>query len=375
VVGVVTGISAVTAMISVIEGARREIIAQVSLLGINNVVARPKSGGEGTLQPISYEDVAKLRTLVPFAEAWSPLAERTSRLEGPVGIADADILGVGPEFAGIMRLSPAAGRVIGVLDIDGDRRVAVLGAELARVLFGQRRAVGASLTIETDTYRVVGVLDRRESPAATGGTLSPRDLNRAVLVPARHDTFFGIPVGVSELWAKMPESVPVDRAGVVLSRALTSLHGGRQDFEVLVPLELLRQRLRAQRTFGVILASVSVLALLTGGLGIMNMMLASVLERTSEIGLRRAVGATRGWIVGQFLLESTTIAAAGGAIGIALGFLASMLISRYAGWPTHVSAWGLLVAATLSVVVGIVAGTYPSWRAAMLEPVAALHSE
>ena len=375
VTGVVIGVGTVTAMISVIEGARQEVLSQVSSLGLHNVVARPRSITPGTPAVISFEDIEKLQGLMPFAEAWSPLAQRWARIEGPRSTIEADVLGVGGRFARIMDLTTTEGRLLADLDLEKDARVAVLGPALARQLYGRTSAVGDVLTVEGTPYEVVGVLGWRSSPGTAGGTLSPRDLNKVMLVPVRRDAFFGVPVSAGELWVRMPADVPVDRGGAILTRALLDLHDGQPDVDVLVPLDVLRQRLRAQRTFAFVMGSVSLLALLGGGIGIMNLMLAAVLERTSEIGLRRSVGAPRRWILWQFLTESTVIAVAGGVIGILAGAAGSVLITQLAGWPTHVPLWGVATAAIVSVCVGVFFGTYPAIRAARLAPVDAVRYE
>jgi putative ABC transport system permease protein len=161
----------------------------------------------------------------------------------------------------------------------------------------------------------------------------------------------------------------------VVRNAVFTLHDRVTDFEVIVPIELLARRFQTQRTFNIVVGSIAALSLLVGGIGIMNIMLASVIERTYEIGLRRTVGATSRWITLQFLIESVLMTASGGALGVVLGVAASFGISAVAGWPTHVSVVSIVLAVVVSVLVGLGFGVYPAMRAARLQPVEALRYE
>jgi putative ABC transport system permease protein len=379
--GIVIGVGAVTAMLSVGEGARREVIRQVELLGLNNIVLRPRhfENSRGTspirVRVLSFDDLDRLPRLVPFAAAWSPLVERYGSLSGPARSESGSVLGVWPDYQKIMGLRPAEGRLLAIWDVDQDARTCVLGFSLSRALFGEASPVGQLIRIEGMPFTVVGVLKPRASPGTSGGTLSPRDLNAAVLIPARRGTLLGQASLVNELWMRVPDEISVAKAVAIAGHALQLLHGGQKDFEALAPRDLLQQRLNAQRTFDVVLGSVAVLSLLVGGIGIMNMMLASVLERTSEIGLRRSVGATRRWITQQFLLESVLMTVAGGILGVVAGAITAAGVTHYAGWPTHISVWAVGASLGISAGIGIFFGTYPALRAARLEPVDAVRYE
>jgi len=225
----------------------------------------------------------------------------------------------------------------------------------------------------------VGVLAERGTDARGIGTLAARDLNQAVLVPV------SVPLGqtpaldperhVDEIWIQVAEGRRVQDVGRVVEHTLARLHGGADDAEVVVPRELLNQRYRTQRTFSVVVGSVAVLSLLVGGIGIMNIMLASVLERTHEIGIRRTVGATRRDIALQFLVESLLMTLSGGAAGIAIGVSVSWAITAYAGWSTRISPAAVALAVTVSFLVGLSFGIYPATKAAELAPIEALRYE
>jgi putative ABC transport system permease protein len=210
------------------------------------------------------------------------------------------------------------------------------------------------------------------------GTLAARDLNQAALVPISallgRDPELDPRLAVGEIWIQLREGRRVAEVGRVVEHTLARLRGVA-DAEVVVPRELLDQRYRTQRTFSVVVGSVAVLSLLVGGIGIMNIMLASVLERTREIGVRRTVGARRRDITQQFLAEALLMTLAGGAVGILAGVGVSWGITAYAGWSTRLSVFAVTLAVTVSAAVGLGFGIYPAVKAARLEPIDALRYE
>jgi putative ABC transport system permease protein len=255
--------------------------------------------------------------------------------------------------------------------------VCVLGAALARALFGLADPVGGSVRIESDWYQVVGVLPDRSGDVRAVGTLAARDLGSSLLVPLASlaAEAAGPYRAVEELWLQVRDGGRVAEAGRLIEAALARLHRGVADFEVIVPRELLAQRYRTQRTFSVVVGSVAALSLLVGGIGIMNIMLASVLERTREIGIRRTVGATRRDVTLQFLTESLLMTVAGGIAGIVLGVLVSWSITAYAGWRTWISPLSVALGVGVSAAVGLGFGIYPAAKAAALEPIDAVRYE
>jgi putative ABC transport system permease protein len=211
------------------------------------------------------------------------------------------------------------------------------------------------------------------------GALAARDLNQAVLVPL--SALAGAPLradphrAVTEVWIRALDPDRVVEVARASQSVITRRHRGARDVEVVVPRELLDQRMRTQRTFRVVVGSVAALSLLVGGIGIMNVMLASVLERTHEIGIRRTVGATRRDVTLQFLVEALLMTLTGGTAGLLLGIGASWAITAYAGWSTHLSAQAVIMAVVVSAAVGLTFGIYPATRAAKLDPIDALRYE
>jgi putative ABC transport system permease protein len=377
ILGVVFGVAAVVAMSSVGEGARRETLSQIAALGIDTVTMRPGPGEPGERSAsLPVEAAESLRRVVPGVRAVAPL--RVAELAADAGGRSAAVIALGttPAYADAARLAIRSGRFLADLDVSDRKRVAVLGATVARALFPLESALGESLRLGGDWYRVVGVLEERASPRGRGAAIRARDLNRAVLVP--------LPTldkgsdrkadGVDEIVFRVatPEAV-VPAAGV--AQALVRRTTGGPAPELVIPREILRQRERTQRVFNVVTGAVAAISLLVGGIGIMNIMLASVAERTREVGVRRALGARRRDVAAQFLVESSLLTVTGGLFGSVLGLAGAILIQAFAGWPTAVHPLMLVVALVVALGIGIGFGFYPAWHAAGLDPVEALRRE
>ena len=384
VVGVVLGVAAVIAMMSVTAGAREEALRQVELLGLDNIVTRNRglaaSGNAvGRAGSLTAGDAEKLRLLVPVVSSVTALVERYSELSGPAGRRGTLVLGVTAEYRDVLGLSVGRGRFLAAPDELSSARVCVLGGQLSRTLFGFRNPLGQSVRVEREWYKVIGVLGDRAADPRGIGSLTARDLNQAALVPVSA-LLAGRPSldpsgRVDEIWIHLQDGEKVLEVGRIVEGTLRRLHGGIDDFEVVVPRQLLNQRYRTQRTFSVVVGSVAALSLLVGGIGIMNIMLASVLERTHEIGIRRTVGATGRDVTVQFLTESLLMTVSGGAAGIVLGALVSWAVTAYAGWSTHLSPAAVFLALAVSMLVGLTFGIYPARKAAQLQPIEALRYE
>jgi putative ABC transport system permease protein len=285
---------------------------------------------------------------------------------------------VRPAYQAIVRLQLAGGRFLSTIDDSGGTEVCVLGSELARRLFRYADPVGQFIRVRDDYFKVVGVLAQHGASLAAGA-MAWRDLNNTVLVPLAALSKQGLHVApgqpVSEIWLQTGNVDQVEAIGRLLRTTLERLHNGRPDVDVIVPRELLAQRYRTQQTFSVVVGSIAVIALLIGGIGIMNIMLTSVIERTHEIGIRRTVGATRQHVTIQFLTESLLMTLSGGVMGIVVGVGIALGITSYAGWATHVSVLALLLAVSVSLAVGLIFGIYPAVKAANLQPVDAVRYE
>jgi putative ABC transport system permease protein len=384
VLGVVLGVAAVIAMMSVTEGARRDALAQVQLLGLDNLVARNRAltlaeSGGSAAPGLTVADALALPDLVPLSASVSPLVERTAFVSQAGRNVVVPLVGIRPSYQGILKLSAGRGRLLSFADERSGAFVAVLGGQLARRLFGYTDPIDRLVRLEQQYYRVVGVLAEQGGRSPSVGALAWRDLNNAALAPLATVSKLDLEVvpaqRVDEIWLLAADGERVEPTGQVLRRALKSLHRGQENFDIVIPRELLQQRYRTQRTFSVVVGSVAALALVIGGIGIMNIMLTSVVERTHEIGIRRTVGATRRDIATQFLVEALLLTVGGGVFGILVGAVVSVGITAYADWPTRVSPFAIALAFGVSISVGLVFGIYPATKAAQLEPIDAVRYE
>ncbi|MBK9305320.1 MAG: ABC transporter permease [bacterium] len=384
--GIVFGVAAVIAMLSIGEGARRQVMAQFALLGIDNllVVDKPPPAPDDEEQGrpfspgLTLADAAAIREVLPGVGRVVPL--RIVELDVQAGRkrVSASAVGTTPDYVAVMRSRPATGRFFTSSEVDSVSRVCVLGAGLARELFLLADPLGERVKIGRDWYDVIGVM--AEPPAGAGDRLEDvRDTDRDAYVPVSC-ALQRLPrkVGESELHRLVAQVRDTDRileTGAVLGALVERRHRGVDDHRLVIPQQLIRQQQSTQRIFSIVMGAIAGISLLVGGIGIMNIMLASVLERTREIGVRRAVGATQRDVLLQFLLEAVGVSFLGGLIGVACGIGLAQAVARYAGWPVAIAPWSVLLSFGVSAAVGIVFGYYPARRAARMDPIDSIRYE
>jgi putative ABC transport system permease protein len=376
--GVIFGVGAVVAMSSVGEGARREALEQIGALGVDTLTVRrqPVADGRAETSGLRLSEADSIAAVVPETRAVAPVREAVLPASTQARAVDVTVLGTTPAYEAAAQLTIARGRFLTALDVKDRKRTAVLGAEIARTLLPLAEAVGHTIRLGGDWFDVVGVLEPRGGRRSKGGPIRARDVNQVIFVPlpSLDRGTSGGPDGIDEIVIRMADG-QAGTSSAELARAVIARTSGGAPVEVLVPREILRQRERTQRIFNVVTGAVAGIGLIVGGIGIMNIMLASVAERTGEIGIRRALGATKSDVAAHFLAESTLLTASGGVLGILLGLLGSVLIQRYAGWATANSPFMLVAALVTALVIGIGFGFYPAWRAAQLTPMEALRRE
>jgi len=387
--GMIFGVAAVVAMMSIGAGAQQEVIAFIEQLGVRNVIVEAREAPDGpTLEQVrklstglTLQDVRAIETNVEKLAATSPRKRvmAVKMLPKPQAEMPA-VYGVRPAYAGIAGLRVTSGRFFDQGDGDAGA-VAVLGQAAAASLFGTDDPVGRHVKVNQQWFRVIGVAGPQLAAQADVGGLPAEDRNNVIYVPLmaallriedpqsfRKDEIDGI-------YLTLVPDGDIGEAGAVVRGLLDAAHRNAGDFSVIVPAELLAEQQRTRRIFQVVMVAIASISLLVGGIGIMNIMLASVLERTREIGVRRAVGARRKDIIRQFLVETMLITTTGGLVGIVLGVILSRLVGTLAGWSTIVTVTSIALAFFVSVSVGIMAGLYPAMRASSLDPVYALHYE
>lgn len=393
--GVIFGVGAVIAMLSIGKGAEQEMVEQIAAFGINNIRIYPRKLSEAQQQQasrtpsvgLSAEDARYFSQVLPYVEAVAPqnLLDKTVTWHDLT--PEAQVVGTTPEYLAVSGLRLQSGRFLSTDDERLYRKVCVLSGELARQLFLTEEPLGQWLNIGGLRFEVVGILEERQ---ATKQRVQIRSRNLArdiyiplgtslkkfTLTPAEDSPHNQVDYHVLDeisLQVKGPEYLTPARQA--LEQILRRRHFGIPDSEIVVPTELLEQSQATQRLFNLVMACIAGLSLLVGGIGIMNIMLASVTERTRQIGIRRAVGATPGDILIFFLLESLLISLLGGLIGIGVGIGISQLVSVAAGWKTIVSVESILLSFGVSSTVGIFFGLYPAWRASQLDPIQALRHD
>jgi putative ABC transport system permease protein len=375
--GMIIGVAAVVAVLAVGEGARSSVETRIRALGSNLLTIRPESGRQGAVRSgnvttLTRKDAEALGQL-PGIAAVAPEAGSSGQIRYRTENHSSSVNGVTAEYLTVRSLNVSSGLAFGTLDDQQRARVTILGVNIARKLFGNAPPLGERIQINGIAFRVVGILEEKGDT----GFSSPDDL---VLIPL--STLQGVLTGQDHLSSINLQLENEDQTAAVKAQVENLLRlrhrlraDEENDFEVRSQTEMLETMGAITGTFTALLGSVAMVSLLVGGIGIMNIMLVSVRERTREIGVRMAVGARRRDVLLQFLVEAVVVSIAGGAAGIAFGYLAAMLIARFAGWDTIVPVYGVVLAVCVSVAIGLVFGVGPARRAARLDPVEALRQE
>jgi putative ABC transport system permease protein len=291
------------------------------------------------------------------------------------------VYGVKPSYTGIASLHVLEGRFFDETDERRATPVCVLGAAAKSSLFGAADPVGQYVKINEQWFRVIGLAGPQLSSQTEVLEVPNQDLNNIIYVPLNaailrlEDTYSDLRDEIDGIYLNMRENTDLPAAAQVVRAVLDSSHHSAGDFSVVVPAELLAEQKRTERLFSAVMVAIASISLLVGGIGIMNIMLASILERTREIGVRRAVGARQSDIVRQFVVEAMMISFVGGSFGIVFGFIMSRLIAWLAGWSTIVTATSIFLAFVVSITVGLIFGIYPAIKAARLDPVEAIRYE
>jgi putative ABC transport system permease protein len=371
--GVVFGVAAVICMLAIGKGAEQRVLDELRRLGIHNlhVESRPSpSPGTASSGLVESDAGALVGELQPYLRGAAP--ERTAPRKAWVRGrgADVQLCGVTPEYAAYLDLETLDGRFIAPLDASAGSGVCVLSEPLVAELLPGRRAIGAVLRCGGQALRVVGVVRAPGlAPDARPPLYVPLALSRAML-PTERDAR-----AVERIVVRLHPAADPRALGAVIETALARRHAGARDFAVMIPSELIRKEQRTQRIFQSVMGGIAGISLLVGGIGIANILFASVVERTSEIGLRRAVGARRRDVLVQFLVEAALIGAAGGIAGIVLGAAGAIAIGHAAQWPILVTPGSIVLSAGTALATGLVSGVMPARAAAHVDPIVALRHE
>jgi len=393
--GIVFGVGSVVAMLSVGEGASKEALDAIRKLGSNNIIINSiKSIEEEStstththmgIYGLTYEDHTRVAETFKSVRQTAPV--KLIRKEGRLRerALELRVVGTTPSWFELVQRPVIAGRVLTASDDNKRSPAAVLTEFGARRLLAAESTIGQALRIGGDYFEIVGIV---KSESGQAGNIQIPDQEVDVYIPINvARSYFGDitvrrtsgthereMVELHQMIVQVNSIEDVEPTATGIENMLNRFHK-KEDYRVSVPLALLRQAEATKRTFNIVLGSIAGISLLVGGIGIMNIMLASVTERTQEIGIRRAIGAKRRQIISQFLIETVVLSITGGLIGIGLGVLVPFLITYFAGMPTVITPASIVLPLVISFGVGIVFGLYPAVRAANVDPIVALRHE
>jgi putative ABC transport system permease protein len=416
VLGILIGIMAVIWLVAMGEGVSYQAQQQIKDLGANNIIVRSVKPAQtssklGSALFIPYgvlrDDYRRIISNIPFIQQAVPMREIRREVRFGQNSTESRLVGCTPEYFDLNKLTMYRGRFIEDRDGDSTDNVCVLAEPAAEKLFGYSNPIGQSIQIDNDFYIVVGETERRDPTAAIGGSLDSQDYNMDVYIPletlrarigdmvltSRSGSREGEIVELSQITVSVPELEMVDQTADVI-RTLIEKYHPNEDVKVVVPKELLRQAELMRMLLRFLMVLIAGISLVVGGIGIMNIMLATVTERTREIGIRRALGATRRAIIYQFLVEAVVLTSVGGALGVGFGFLVRPAIAGtrqlarqlfpevIASLPAtimqlepRIQTWSIVASLIISIAVGVLFGLYPARRAAMMDPIEALRHE
>ncbi|PKP11589.1 MAG: hypothetical protein CVU09_01795 [Bacteroidetes bacterium HGW-Bacteroidetes-4] len=409
--GIIFGVAAVISMLAIGNGAQQEILEQMKMVGVNNIIIQPvietqEVEAEETLQPsnkyspgLTMSDMEAIREVIPVIRTLSPQITKDTYVVQTGIRRSAKLHGIAPAFFDLFNIQMLSGSMFTEYQQLHGLPVCIISEDLAIRFFSSIQVIGNSIKCGNVWFKIVGVAEKRSVGESTGklGLSTGQDViyipvqtmllrveNRALItaLDLKSDDEEGNKSSLKpnyhqldKIVVQVDETEHLQQTTKIISRILVRRHQGVIDYEIIVPELLLKQQQRTKDIFNIVLGAIAGISLLVGGIGIMNIMLASVLERIKEIGTRMALGATRKDIVVQFIAESTIISISGGLIGILLGFILSSMVTRFAGILTIVNPGSVIIAFGISVSVGVIFGYMPALRAAQQDPVVSLRSE
>ncbi len=388
--GMIFGVGAVVAMLSITNGAEKQMMAFIDQLGVNNIIIEAKEATDSdslaTVRAISpgltFRDYRAIVDNVPGLEAITPRKKFKPTAVLPKSLQEPpDLIGVLPNYAEINSLKLVEGRFFSAEENDASSPVCVLGESAKVNLLGYDPAVGKYVKVNDSWLQVIGVLTSQASSDSEMEGVQSINRNNLVIAPLNtvmrrfEDATSYLRDEIDGMYMKVNTGVDSIQTSNVVRAILSNTHKEAGDFSIIVPAGLLEQKKQTQFIFKIVMICIAGISLLVGGIGIMNIMLATVLERTREIGIRRAIGARQADILRQFLSEAVLISIAGGLVGIGFGVGLSQVIASAAGWTTVVTASSIAVAFGVSVFIGLLFGIYPAAQAAKLDPIEAIRYE
>jgi putative ABC transport system permease protein len=388
--GMIFGVAAVVSMLSIGAGARQRVMALIEQMGVHNLIVEAKETTEWQahlkmrkISPgLTLQDYRIIQDDVNDITASTPRKRFTPSKTIPKAQQDPPtVYGVNSHYIDVMGLHVLQGRFFASDEESRASAVCVLGAGAKSNLFGANNPLGQWVKLNQQWFQVIGVASPQISSQTEVSGVPAQDLNDLIYVPLSaailrlEDSYSFTRDEIDGIYLHLRDEANVPQIAQIVRAILNSTHHAAGDFSVIVPAELLAEQRQTERLFNAVMVAIASISLLVGGIGIMNIMLASILERTREIGVRRAVGARQFDIIRQFVIEATIISFVGGSFGIVFGCVMSRLIAWLAGWSTIVTVPSIILAFLVSITVGLVFGIYPAVKAARLDPVEAIRYE
>lgn len=404
--GIIFGVASVIAMLSIGEGARQETLEQIELLGTNNIIINNKpissdvtAASTNFSNGLTLKDANTIAELIPFVKYVTPQKEKTYIVTYKAIQKRLKITGTSENHYYTYNTKISEGKFFQKHHVDNYSNVCVIGPGIKSDFFKFEDPIGKSIKINDSWFRIIGITESKKNSSAIK-EIGVQTFNQDIYIPI---TTMNTKLELVEKNSQLPEGVfifdndntnklidrsQIDRLTVnidddkninttteLLKNIMARKHYNANDYEIIVPEAIIEQKQKTQKIFNIVMGAIAGISLLVGGIGIMNIMLANILQRTKEIGIRRAVGATQKDILLQFLFEAIIISVVGGIIGIIIGFLITSLITTYAEWRTIITPFSIITAFIVAVATGIAFGSYPAKQAALKDPIESIRYE
>lgn len=386
--GIIFGVASVITMLSIGEGAKKAAIAKYQDLGVNNIIIREKKLTDDELEEVrakfseglTIQDANVIKEVVPGVVRTASQSEISTDVKYADKSAKSTVIGITPDFVEMLNYKADKGEFINNEHYSRSLKVCVLGAGIAGTLFRNENPIGNMVKIEDQWLEVIGVLKSKTLFTETVGELAARDLNTDIYVPL--STFLSrftreniLASEIQQITVQVKNSDQLQETSKLIESILQRHHFNNSDYNIVIPFELLRQEEKERQIYNFLLGAIAAISLLVGGIGIMNIMLATVMERTREIGIRRSIGARKADIMSQFVSEAVAISITGGLIGVILGVGLSFFVSVFTDVNIEIKMYSVIIAFAFSVIVGISFGYLPAKNAANLKPIDSLRYE